>query len=44
MAAKNSHLNSLNPYLHGPYAPVCEEASADELQVKGEIPKDFARA
>ena len=44
MAAKNSHLNSLNPYLHGPYAPVCEEASADELQVKGEIPKDFAGA
>ena len=44
MSARNSDLNALNPYLHGPYAPVREEVSIDQLQVKGEIPKDFAGA
>ncbi len=44
MSARNSDLNALNPYLHGPYAPVREEVSIDQLRVKGEIPKDFAGA
>ena len=44
MSANNSDLNSLNPYLHGPYAPVHEEISVNKLQVKGEIPRDFAGA
>ncbi|MGD9801274.1 MAG: carotenoid oxygenase family protein [Parvularculaceae bacterium] len=34
-------LNSLNPYLNGLYAPVREEASARDLPVIGEIPKDL---
>ncbi|MAW78682.1 MAG: 9-cis-epoxycarotenoid dioxygenase [Parvularcula sp.] len=34
-------LNDLNPYLHGLYAPVKEEASADNLPVIGEIPREL---
>lgn len=33
--------NNLNPYLHGLYAPVSHEASADDLPVIGEIPRDL---
>ena len=44
MSARTSDLNALNPYLQGPYAPVREEVSIDQLRVKGEIPKDFAGA
>ena len=33
--------NSLNPYLHGLYAPVHEETTADNLDVIGEIPRDL---
>lgn len=36
------NLNSLNPYLNGPFAPVGEEIAATELTVIGEIPRDFA--
>ncbi|GJL95282.1 MAG: carotenoid cleavage dioxygenase [Hyphococcus sp.] len=34
-------LNDLNPYLHGLYAPVRDEVSADKLEVVGEIPRDL---
>lgn len=34
-------LNDLNPYLHGLYAPVSKEATADGLEVAGEIPRDL---
>ena len=34
-------LNSLNPYLHGLYAPIGKEVSAENLDVIGEIPKDL---
>ncbi|GJL93062.1 carotenoid oxygenase family protein [Hyphococcus sp.] len=34
-------LNNFNPYLHGLYAPVREEVSADDLSVVGEIPRDL---
>lgn len=34
-------LNRINPYLHGLYAPVNDEVSADGLDVIGEIPKDL---
>jgi len=34
-------LNHLNPYLHGIFAPVADEVSADGLQVAGEIPRDL---
>ncbi len=35
------NLNDLNPYLHGLYAPVWEEVSAEKLDVIGEIPRDL---
>jgi carotenoid cleavage dioxygenase len=31
-----------NPYLAGPYGPVSDEASSDDLRVIGEIPRDLA--
>lgn len=34
-------LNEMNPYLHGLYAPIKEEVSAEKLKVIGEIPKDL---
>ena len=34
-------INDLNPYLHGLYAPVEKEVSADNLEVVGEIPRDL---
>ena len=34
-------LETGNPYLMGAYAPIFEERSADNLKVKGEIPKDI---
>ncbi|MEZ5892066.1 MAG: carotenoid oxygenase family protein [Parvularculaceae bacterium] len=34
-------LNNLNPYLHGLYAPVRDEVSAEDLPVIGEIPRDL---
>lgn len=34
-------INDHNPYLHGLYAPVREEVSADNLEVVGEIPRDL---
>ena len=34
-------LNALNPYLHGLYAPVTEETSADALEIVGELPRDL---
>ncbi|MEO1137241.1 MAG: carotenoid oxygenase family protein [Pseudomonadota bacterium] len=34
-------VNDLNPYLHGLYAPVKEEVSAQDLPVIGEIPRDL---
>ncbi|MEE2691651.1 MAG: carotenoid oxygenase family protein [Pseudomonadota bacterium] len=34
-------LNDMNPYLHGLYAPVREETTAERLPVIGEIPKDL---
>lgn len=34
-------VNELNPYLHGLYAPVKEEVSAEDLPVIGEIPRDL---
>ena len=34
-------LNKINPYLHGLYAPVNDELSADSLDVIGEIPRDL---
>jgi carotenoid cleavage dioxygenase len=37
-------VNQLNPYLHGLYAPVKEEVSADELPVTGEIPRELQGA
>lgn len=39
-----NNLNDLNPYLQGPYAPVTKEITATQLEVIGEIPKDFAGA
>lgn len=36
-----SMLNDFNPYLHGLYAPVNEEVSAEKLEVIGEIPRDL---
>lgn len=33
--------NEKNPYLHGLYAPVHDEVSADDLPVVGEIPRDL---
>ncbi len=44
MTRNSSELNLLNPYLQGPYAPICEEVSVNKLKVIGEIPKDFAGA
>ena len=44
MSHEDTKLNDLNPYLHGAYAPVSEEVTAVDLQVTGEIPKDFAGA
>lgn len=38
------HPNLLNPYLNGPFAPIENEITALELEVVGEIPKDFAGA
>jgi carotenoid cleavage dioxygenase len=35
-------LNSLNPYLNGPFAPVSGETQTGPLKVIGGIPKDFA--
>ena len=35
-------LNSLNPYLNGPFAPIADETQSGPLTVIGEIPKDFA--
>lgn len=35
------NINDLNPYLHGLYAPVEKEITAENLQVVGEIPKDL---
>lgn len=35
------NINDLNPYLHGLYAPVKEEISADKLEAVGEIPRDL---
>ncbi|NIV17706.1 MAG: 9-cis-epoxycarotenoid dioxygenase [Woeseiaceae bacterium] len=37
-------LNQLNPYLLGPYAHVENEITAVDLEVTGEIPRDFAGA
>lgn len=34
-------LNDRNPYLHGLYAPVPNEVSAEALEVKGDIPRDL---
>ncbi|WDI30571.1 carotenoid oxygenase family protein [Hyphococcus flavus] len=34
-------INFVNPYLHGLYAPVREEISAEKLEVIGEIPRDL---
>ena len=34
-------LISINPYLHGLYAPIGTEVSAEKLDVIGEIPKDL---
>ena len=34
-------VNDLNPYLHGLYAPAPKEATADGLEVSGEIPRDL---
>ncbi|MHA7871579.1 MAG: carotenoid oxygenase family protein [Hyphococcus sp.] len=34
-------LNDVNPYLHGLYAPVRDEVSAERLEVVGEIPRDL---
>jgi len=34
-------INDLNPYLHGLYAPVKDEVSAEKLEVIGEIPHDL---
>ncbi|MEM9898898.1 MAG: carotenoid oxygenase family protein [Pseudomonadota bacterium] len=39
--ANTTNINDLNPYLHGLYAPVVEEVSADGLAVTGEIPADL---
>ncbi len=44
MTRNSSELNLLNPYLQGPYAPICEEVSVNKLKVIGEIPQDFAGA
>lgn len=40
----DARLNAMNPYLHGLYAPVREEVSADDLPVVGEIPRDLRGA
>ena len=42
MSVERSDLNTLNPYLHGPYAPVQHEVTAHDLPVVGELPRDFA--
>ncbi|MEM9619584.1 MAG: carotenoid oxygenase family protein [Pseudomonadota bacterium] len=34
-------INDLNPYLHGLYAPVKDQVSADKLEVIGEVPRDL---
>lgn len=44
MLPETEGLNRLNPYLQGPYAPVHDEITAVDLDVIGEIPKDFAGA
>ena len=36
-----TQINELNPYLHGLYAPVREEISAEDLAVIGEIPREL---
>lgn len=36
-----ANINSVNPYLHGLYAPVEREVAADDLDVIGEIPRDL---
>ena len=33
-----------NPYLHGPYAPIKTEMTADELEVIGDLPSDLCGA
>lgn len=33
-----------NPYLHGPYAPICTEMEPCELEVGGELPADLCGA
>lgn len=44
MSQALNELNQLNPYVQGAYAPVEQEITATELDVVGEIPKDFAGA
>ena len=44
MSHNPADLNALNPYLQGAYAPVEKEITAVELEVVGEIPKDFGGA
>lgn len=44
MSLNIKELNALNPYIHGPHAPVHEEITALDLKVTGEIPKDFCGA
>ncbi len=44
MSLDPQDLNSLNPYLQGPFAPVQNELTATDLEVIGEIPSDFAGA
>lgn len=44
MSNKDENLNNLNPYLHGPYAPIDTEINAHQLKVIGEIPTDFGGA
>ncbi|MEQ9447941.1 MAG: carotenoid oxygenase family protein, partial [Rhodospirillaceae bacterium] len=36
-----SFFNDANPYLHGLYAPVKDEISANDLPVIGEIPREL---
>lgn len=40
----DSHLNAMNPYINGLYAPVREEISKSDLQVVGEIPRTLRGA
>lgn len=37
----DDHGHSINPFLHGPFAPICRELITTDLEVEGEIPRDL---